>query len=286
LTRLWIVLLPALLIGFALDKFGMLHFAGLHTIYDGPTGQTMVLPHLADRLTPATLGANAIFSQNILTTTLGSNIALWSLTNEFWYYLLFPFALLAIWPGMKAITRIVSAVLFVGILIYVGREIAEYFLLWLFGAGVACLPLVKITPQKAALFSVVVVVIYAITLVGQRKLHLPYFLNDFVASVAFSLMLFGLLHNTGAAKQGIGFHLSRFGAGMSYSLYLTHLPIIVLIVAATIHPWHEYASFKASLPMLAVVIVAALAFAAAFWFLFESRTPALRKWITKQLATD
>ena len=96
LTRLWIVLLPALLFGVAVDHSGLRMFAGTHSVYTGPPGLCVVPCNVADRVTPAVVAGNAVFLQTIIVDTAGSNNALWSLANEFWYYLAFPLSLLAV----------------------------------------------------------------------------------------------------------------------------------------------------------------------------------------------
>lgn len=54
LTRLWVVLIPALLVGCALDRAGMALF-GLQSIYGSPPGQLIVTGDLASRLGISTL---------------------------------------------------------------------------------------------------------------------------------------------------------------------------------------------------------------------------------------
>ena len=65
LTRLWIVLLPALLLGWALDAGGMHFLPGEHNIYSAPAGQEEVSPGLADRLTPQVFAGNLFFLQTV-----------------------------------------------------------------------------------------------------------------------------------------------------------------------------------------------------------------------------
>ena len=47
-------------------------------------------------LAPHILFSNIFFLQGIYTPTFGTDGALWSLANEFWYYLLFPLGLIAL----------------------------------------------------------------------------------------------------------------------------------------------------------------------------------------------
>ena len=90
LTRLWIVLLPALLFGILVDHIGLRAFHGSSSIYTGPPGLCIAPCNVGDRLLPKVVVGNIFFLQRIFVATAGTNNALWSLANEFWYYLTFP----------------------------------------------------------------------------------------------------------------------------------------------------------------------------------------------------
>src|SRR5206468_11759198 len=101
LTRLYIVLLPALLLGGALDQTGM-HLAGTDTVYSGHSGMHALNVDVRATSGPTTLLANGLFLQTIAlpgmhgqqVPAFGSNGPLWSLSNEFWYYMAFPLLVL------------------------------------------------------------------------------------------------------------------------------------------------------------------------------------------------
>jgi peptidoglycan/LPS O-acetylase OafA/YrhL len=95
LTRLYVVLIPALLLGVALDFAGLYLRPSPTSIYAGPPGQTL-LHDVADRLTLPVIAGNAVFLQGARVRTAGTNVSLWSLTNEFWYYIAFQVLLLAL----------------------------------------------------------------------------------------------------------------------------------------------------------------------------------------------
>ena len=92
-SRLYVVLIPGLLFGLLWDKMGSVLFAFKH-IYSQPIdgfGSAIA----QNQLTFGTFLGNLFFLQTILCPTFGSNGPLWSLANEFWYYILFPVALAA-----------------------------------------------------------------------------------------------------------------------------------------------------------------------------------------------
>lgn len=95
LTRLWIVLIPALLLGAIWDHAGIRIFgtAGIYGSLPGDSNRSLVA--VPPRLASGVMLGNALFLQGISTVTFGSNGPLWSLSYEFWYYVLFPLLVLA-----------------------------------------------------------------------------------------------------------------------------------------------------------------------------------------------
>jgi peptidoglycan/LPS O-acetylase OafA/YrhL len=89
-SRIYTVLIPALVVGSLLDQIGMRWFdaAGLYT--NPSQYHTISLDHPASAaLNLATFAGNVFMLQGILTKSLGSNNPLWSLSYEWWYYCLF-----------------------------------------------------------------------------------------------------------------------------------------------------------------------------------------------------
>lgn len=97
LSRLYIVLIPALLLVLVWDCLGATLFSAPWTYLDVMSavtvGEHTLIVHNQGVL--AYLG-NATFLMTIYVPVLGSNGALWSLSNEFWYYILFPCLVLAV----------------------------------------------------------------------------------------------------------------------------------------------------------------------------------------------
>jgi peptidoglycan/LPS O-acetylase OafA/YrhL len=109
-TRLWIVLLPALVVTLLWDKTGLL--LGHGGFYAGTEGNADQTANVASQLGLATFICNGAFLQTIVCPTYGSNGPLWSLANEFWYYLWFP-ALLGLALPLNRAARPGSAARFV-----------------------------------------------------------------------------------------------------------------------------------------------------------------------------
>lgn len=99
LTRLYTVLIPALLLTAAIDFFlSKTHPEALGQYYmqwsSGPTIENYSNSFL-------TFIGNLFFLQNIFVSTYGTNSPLWSLSYEFWYYVTFPLFLIPFIALMK-----------------------------------------------------------------------------------------------------------------------------------------------------------------------------------------
>ena len=96
LSRLWVVLIPALIFTLVCDSLGRFEAPGL---YEGANREIWMSGPEVD--TPADNGlvtfvGNIFFLQTVTTSVYGSNGPLWSLANEFWYYVLFPLFILGL----------------------------------------------------------------------------------------------------------------------------------------------------------------------------------------------
>ncbi|WP_415769973.1 hypothetical protein [Pseudomonas sp. LB3P38] len=83
--------------------------------------------------------ANALFLARIVEPMFGTNMSLWSLTNEFWYYLLLPaLATIHIFNGKRLVFSI-SVLAVLGTVIYMLSNPIDfliYFAIWFLGAAV------------------------------------------------------------------------------------------------------------------------------------------------------
>lgn len=128
LVRLWTVLIPALALIALLDNAGIRFFNGVENgIYAG------------EDFTATAFFCNAAFLQTAACSQFGTDGALWSLYNEFWYYVLWPLVLFACMPLLASWKRGLCAVFAVALLAgltwfqFVGSSFAPYFAIWLLG---------------------------------------------------------------------------------------------------------------------------------------------------------
>jgi peptidoglycan/LPS O-acetylase OafA/YrhL len=280
-SRLSVVLIPALLLTLFWDSLpGWIGLLAIDTNQD--TAAAIISRQTLESHTSLKiLASNALYLQTIWVPPLGSNTALWSLANEFWYYLIFPcFALaVAARSGASLAARVAYLVLGACLLLFVGPEIAAYMSLWLFGALVGVIPRLSmfkvlwiLRAYLVATSSLLLLLLVAIG-VGRMQSSLG---NDIILGVVIAIWLFGVLHADASAEHHAYRRLARFFAGFSYSLYATHLPFLIFMreCFTAKSAWQPTAA-----GWLSALGVALLAMIVAYLFslVTESRTDIVRR---------
>src|SRR5436309_15774515 len=134
-TRLYVVLIPGLLLGSLLDIAGSSLFAPAG-VYTHPLSD-LGLAIATNSLTIANFLGNLFFLQTILCSPFGSNTPLWSLANEFWYYALFPTALSAALAFTRKATHVAIPLSAMGVCLaaFLGFDKFIGFLIWMSGCA-------------------------------------------------------------------------------------------------------------------------------------------------------
>jgi len=138
-ARIYTVLIPALIAGFVLDRGGIALFdqSGIYHhpdfFYSNEFGN-----NLSKHLSLLVFVGNLLSLQTITVSTFGSNGPLWSLANEWWYYVVFGFGLVAYRPG-SMLTRVIAGGASLAVMLLLPRAISLCFIMWGIGAGVAVL---------------------------------------------------------------------------------------------------------------------------------------------------
>lgn len=230
LTRLWIVLIPALFVTIILDTIGLTRF-GLNGIYGHPAWQVAASSQVLDNLNFRTFVGCTFFLQKILVQSLGTNSPLWTLSYEFWFYVAFPVVVSVLSSRLSWRWRLVNVVLLAGVAVFVGQSIMAYFLIWLMGATLQLVP-AKLSPKRVSVLlpmSVTMVLVVSLALVVLRW---PLYISDLIEGAACTFLCYVILHGKAAAGGGLYTKLAPRLSDMSYTLYLTHYPILTFICAA------------------------------------------------------
>jgi peptidoglycan/LPS O-acetylase OafA/YrhL len=275
LMRLWVVLVPGLLLCALWDSIG-LHFHVAPALYGGALYNHMT-PNVASALTIKAFVENMLFLQGITTPTFGSDGALWSLANEFWYYLLFPLGLLAVYRSATRATtppaRVLYAALFLTTAWLLPVAFLNGFAIWLAGMLLCLVPPLKMGRTARAL-SALAYVLFFFGLIRFRAV--PGFMVDDLLAFATFLMLWVVVSATEPVRQSSGEWLSRELARFSYTLYVVHTPFLILLAALAVGDgrWIPTPShILGALCILAVVLLYAFGVA----YLFEFNTDVWRR---------
>ena len=238
LSRLWTVLIPALLFTAAADAAtGALApevFAGDYRAdwRSGPDGATA-------RWGPVTLLRNVFFLQTVAGPVYGTNGPLWSLANEFWYYLLFPLLVAAAVarPRGRALAPLAGAAL---IALALPRAILLAGPIWLLGAGVSLLgdrdgPWRRVTPAVSLPLGCLA---FGGALAASKSPLLAFappssLASDLLVGVTFAAVALLVVRGQAPPVGALG-RPTRLLSDISYSLYLFHFPIVVLIGGAVL----------------------------------------------------
>ena len=272
LSRLLIVVVPGLVLGIMLDVLGTEVFHGV--AYRGGLGLRSLADGIYAHLTPGVIAGNLLFLQNFAVHTPGTNGAMWSVGFEFWYYLWF--AALAVSIHQRAPSPMLLTLalgLFWPVLLL-------SFPVWLMGSFVfhADRRRAPRAPERRSEALVMLAMGVAAMVAVLVFLHPPrvkYYISDVPLGLSFSLVLWALLRGALPFPRWLG-PFARYGAGASFSLYVTHYPLLVLgvsVIGYKAHPKPDLASFAAIVGLCLLAVAAAWVFSR----LTEAHTRRLRQ---------
>jgi peptidoglycan/LPS O-acetylase OafA/YrhL len=278
MTRLWTVLIPALMLCALLDGCGMYLLHSTDNIY---RASPFIAPVIHNCYTVKAFFGSAFFLQGILTPSFGTDNPLWSLSYEFWFYLFFPLLVGALARSRPARGRTCSAALLLVLMALCGWSISAYFLIWLLGAGLALMPLAIPARLRSASLAAAFILL-GLTVFVDLRLIVNRFLSEFAAGVACTFLLWVLLHAQGHRAHPLYRIAAQRLSGMSYTLYLTHYPALVLFSAVLMPQWRLWPFTPASLLKLVPVVALVFAISGMMYYCFERNTPRVRAWLPSE----
>jgi peptidoglycan/LPS O-acetylase OafA/YrhL len=282
-VRLYVVLLPGLLLGALCDLVGI-HFFNQTGIYSAPLAQFGdVSP--AQQLNMSSFVGSLLFLQTRFTTVLGSNGPLWSLFNEFWYYVLFPVLIAVV---LSARRRSIMIVVYVGVAIcaaWILGGALSGFIVWLAGGCVALTSrYLRFPPSHSWLPGLYTLCAGALTgiCLSAARANRGWFGSDLAVGLSFALLTHGIvqLH---VPLGAIGLRLAKTFAGFSYSLYVLHFPLLLLIRARWM-PTVRWQPDTVHLCLGACIAAGVLLYAFAIAHVTEQKTSVVRFWVRRHCA--
>lgn len=297
LSRLWTVLLPCLALTWAMDQIivklapqvlsgayaALWHSAPQPDRYDASLG---------------TLLGNVFFLQTIKVPVFGSNGPLWSLANEFWYYVLFPLMFIAFAgqkTGITACQRWTAAALTVALGVLLPADLLCGYAIWLMGVVAFVTPRVHMpssgrSASTARWLQPAMATLAFLAAIGFSKWATPKTWSapwgDFVLGMGVAYFVYHCvpLSSSGAWPRWMRHAIERL-SDMSFSLYLSHFPLVMLIGASAYLDERLQPSLLSWTVMLAWLVVLILA-GHVVWWLCERHTSTVRKMMALSMSAQ
>jgi peptidoglycan/LPS O-acetylase OafA/YrhL len=280
LTRLWIVIIPVLILTFLFDRAGMSATFGLgydgryYDLYSSGPGPAAIDHSLV------TLLGNLLFLQTILVPTFGSNSPMWSLANEFWYYVIFP---LAAWLCLARVSIGSKAIGFSVLCAVIGLLpvwLLQGGVIWMAGAAAAwCsrLPAVSRCLKTIAARVLAPILLCAALLDSELRVVA---LGDLGLGLVVALTLPVMAHLP--SPGGWFASVARGSSEISYTLYLTHFPFLTLVIMTSLAPLKWPPGLLAA-GLYVALLSAAIVWASAVWWCFERNTDRVYSMLDRML---
>lgn len=222
-TRIYIVLVPALLLTLLLDGLQLSFFKWART------------PDISAQFTAANFFGNLLMLQSFAVKAFGSNGPLWSLSYEWLFYICFPLHCHLIFKRKLTFWNI-TLLIFTSVFFFYNHATFYFYAAWLTGILVRNRKCVAfLTPIRRLLIPLNIVLLIFLVPLFDKKPSLAYVLYSLNFSVLLSYILNPNLELWKAARLFLS-KSARFNhqlAECSFSLYLIHCPIIYFLIPLT-----------------------------------------------------
>jgi peptidoglycan/LPS O-acetylase OafA/YrhL len=155
------------------------------------------------------------------------------------------------------------------------------------GAALAVAPKVRAWrrahPRAIAIVGGIALVVFvaALHVSAVRRMTGSQLARDFLTGIAFTTLVYLLLHNESPTRRDGYQRISKLLAGFSYTLYVTHLPILVFVRAATTPV--PLATGWQTVTAATLLTAVCLAYALAIARVTEGQTDRVRRAVTELL---
>jgi len=279
-SRLWVVLVPCLIITFMWDSLSIQITGSL--FYEGRLREVYCLGPKSG--VPVDLGwlaffRNSFFLQDISGSVYGSNISLWSLSYEFWYYLLFPLLYLALYRKGKIFwfQNIYYGLFALLIIFMLPSKVLFLGFIWALGFMVHIVNNTKFSTRfsNRKYLLIAIVLFLGVLFTTRAKIISQGLIADYSVGVAAAYLILVLVHRV-QLEGGVFQRFSKFLSSISYSLYATHFAFIAFI-AFVFNSGKLFPINGDSLLIFVVVFIMTILHATIFYHIFEKNTYRVKK---------
>jgi peptidoglycan/LPS O-acetylase OafA/YrhL len=225
-SRIYVVLVPALLLTYLCDHLGPALFPDAPIYLGGAWSPALAYDYRA-RIGVVQFLCNLANLQFTACTPYGTNGPLWSLAYEWVYYLSFPVLLASLrHAAFRAsyLLRVLLAAAGVAALYYCSKDLIELYPIWLM--GVAARLVARRRPFGWGV-TVAAFMVLPISLLATRLGLAPRLPSLYLLGLSLGLLISAAPLLRLEAASRINQHLAAF----SYSLYAFHFPLVVFLLA-------------------------------------------------------
>ncbi len=234
-TRIFLPFLPALILTALCDALGMTFFGdvGLYNHTQPQIHAKINTDAFATYFTLDIFLKNVLMLQTIASPPFGSNQPLWTISLEFWFYVTFGILL----TGMTGKGKpepwiwIVAAVALAALL---GGNFLAHMGLWMIGVGAGFVGRSRCERPLAACFAFFACLLSFRFIKGTFGFDEMLWLRNYVVAVFFAWLLVSMR----GARWSLLEYTRPFNtllSSFSYSLYLIHFPLMLLLLGALYH---------------------------------------------------
>jgi len=269
-TRLWIVLIPT---------FCVMLLFGMATAMLDPARPSFALDNA---YSASAFVGNLVGLQNLVVPEFGGNFPLWSLSNETWYYVLFPLLVMLVRTRSTAY-RVLMLLAVAAIVHLLNEAILLYFSIWLLGVAfsrvrIECGPFLR-----WALFLGLVAAAVVIRLKGKSHIAVDSFVQYLLFSLVFVLFLSSMQfqRTRGRVTEWVN-RIGRFFSEFSFTLYVLHIPLIAALLqlaAPVLGEGKLHPNRPLDMLVYLILYLGLVAGAYLFHLPFEAKTYRVREWL-------
>ncbi len=220
ITRLWVVLVPMLVVVL------------LISISTGKVDPGVPSYAFDNAFSVVSFLGNLTGLQTIFVPEFGGNFPLWSLANETWYYVMFPILVLVV-TAKSMTAKLLSLTAISAIATWLNGDLLLYFAIWVMGAACSRLRIDANAKLRWLFFGGFATTSVYFRIEGRNfGLDVASFAQDCIFSAAFLLCLATMQYKLPAQSTGwdAAARCGKFLASFSFTLYVLHVPLIVLIL--------------------------------------------------------